>query len=124
MARKNISIGVDTWEALAALGKFGQTFDDIIQLLLKEHNELKQTGQKPQEQQPQGEKIPIKSYERMMSSKGLKFPINKADFVEYIKRFTDNEIDMAFARNIPDKTFRNKPELEAHLQKYILRDHR
>lgn len=42
MARKTISIGPDTWEALSALGKFGQSFDDVIKILLEEHNELKE----------------------------------------------------------------------------------
>jgi len=46
MVRKSISIGPDTWEALSALGKFGQSFDDVIQILLKEHNELKQYRQR------------------------------------------------------------------------------
>src|SRR5215211_7790877 len=40
MARKNISIGLETWTELAALGKFGMTFDDIVKILLTEHREL------------------------------------------------------------------------------------
>src|SRR5215212_2368527 len=55
MARRTISIGPKTWEALSALGKFGQSFDDVIQILLQEHDELKKLKSQlaSQPQQPQ-----------------------------------------------------------------------
>ena len=55
MARRTISVGPKTWEALSALGKFGQSFDDVIQILLQEHDELKKLKSQlaSQPQQPQ-----------------------------------------------------------------------
>src|SRR5215210_3219700 len=51
MVRKTNSVGADTWDALSALGKFGQSFDDIIKILLVEHEELKEMkGLHPQRQ--------------------------------------------------------------------------
>jgi hypothetical protein len=40
MVRKTISISPESWEALASMGKFGMSFDDIIRILIEEHNEL------------------------------------------------------------------------------------
>jgi hypothetical protein len=40
MVRKTLSVGPDTWKALSSLGRFGMSFDDIIKILLLEHNEL------------------------------------------------------------------------------------
>jgi hypothetical protein len=40
MVRKTISVGPDSWKALSSLGRFGMSFDDIIKILLLEHNEL------------------------------------------------------------------------------------
>ena len=47
MVRKTLSVGPDSWKALSAMGKFGMSFDDIIKILLIEHNELMRiNGQK------------------------------------------------------------------------------
>jgi hypothetical protein len=40
MVRKTLSVGPDSWKALSAMGRFGMSFDDIIKILLIEHNEL------------------------------------------------------------------------------------
>src|SRR5215207_2221522 len=55
MARKNISIGLDTWQELAALGRFGMTFDDIVKILLTEHRELDKLRSRLQAQEVEPE---------------------------------------------------------------------
>jgi hypothetical protein len=91
MVRKNISIGVDTWNALAALGKFGQTFDDIIKILLKEHDELNSQEQKQQKQK--GLLIPENSKLRQFMSrvadslkKSEMFELSEEDFTRYLEQ--------------------------------------
>ena len=39
--RKNISIDEKTWERLKGYGKFGESFDDLINRLLSEIDQLK-----------------------------------------------------------------------------------
>jgi predicted CopG family antitoxin len=48
MVRKTISISPESWKALTMIGHFGQTFDDLIQMLVEEHNELMRIKGQPQ----------------------------------------------------------------------------
>jgi hypothetical protein len=110
MARKNISIGVDTWNDLSSLGKFGMTFDDIIKILLQQHKELTKIAEQKRKIE---NKQPLKKFRDTytVNLPAIKFPANKE---EIIKRAVDANVRLTVdnLKEIPDEQYQNKSEVE------------
>jgi hypothetical protein len=138
MVRKNISIGVDTWEGLAALGKFGQTFDDIIKILLQEHHTCPQHRRQQQVGQALGastdrasqlKEFVAEAMEPHQQKGGIvfnipgiesRFPISKEGLIQYIGKLGNYDkysFELLIATKLPDtkNKYKNKSELEEEL---------
>ena len=135
MVRKSISIGPGTWEALSSLGKFGQSFDDVIQILLKEHevlnkllDEHKDLVKKEQEYDVLLHHFrapPILGKDSLdeISLPGLQFPKNVKGLLQYAQDMNNKEFPLIinlivkFLRIPEGKVYNNASMLEEDISK-------
>jgi hypothetical protein len=133
LARKNISIGINTWNDLAALGRFGQTFDDIIRILLAEHEELKRLKgpNQPSTQQqvmsaagkpgkPVIESDNLQSQLRIIDINlpGIEFPADRAEIIKIAEKANrPDRVD--YLEKISNREYKNKSDLNNELLKDI-----
>jgi hypothetical protein len=113
MARKNISIGVDTWNDLSSLGKFGMTFDDIIKILMQQHKQLTRIAEANRKAQ---NKLPLTKFRDTytVNLPAIKFPANKD---EIIRCAVDANIKMTVdeLKELPNTQYKDKNQLEKAL---------
>lgn len=92
--------------------------------------QITQQAQRPSDIFSDDNVIPIKEgeYVSMLKIPGLKFPINRTELIEHIKKLNETKgrdiltLELVFAENLPqikDKMYKDKLELEGQFQKYI-----
>jgi hypothetical protein len=117
MARKNISIGVDTWNDLSSLGRFGMTFDDIIKILLRQSKELRFFIQ---EQKESENKPPVKEFgtSSIIYLPAIKFPANKDEIINCALDVNTNPT-IDDLKELPDQQYKDKGEIEKALVEVV-----